>query len=330
MPYFKIPTYYPPPPPKIPTVQPGAVSTGTFSGTYGTYTSSSSNGPGPGCEDWGKKSFVTALSASVKGPLDGTTNVATMASYAVPVNPSFINNATKQAVALAVGSPLQSDVTVALPLNSQLASVLGAKGFPSNCYNFMLGELGAAYNVAGVRTETVDLQLTMTVRVPSPAPAGDLYFGLYNIPATGSFQKLTLRVTKNAADVVFDQTFYSFASFKTALENKAFLIQNLTADTPLPVKIAVTEVLGKGQGANFQIMVADPPAMPAVAAASLNKAQGALNSTGVNSDNLLAPSGKRMLIESDFVPALAISGCVILVGIMMTSGLWRIRKPRDL
>jgi hypothetical protein len=342
MPYttFSIPKFYPPFPPLPSPLQPGAVSSGTFSGTYGTYTSSSANGPGPGCEAWSKKSFISSLSASVTGPLDGTANVATMASYAVPV-PTFSNYTTKQALALAVGAPLQADVDAALglPLNANLKSSIESKGadFKNiNCYKFMIGEMGGAYNTAGVRTETVNSQLVIKVNVPV-SPTGTLYMGLYNITSTG-FQQLTLTVTVNNATTITYGPYTSVTSFKAAFENQPIAITTLSPNTPVEIKIAVAEVLIKGQRAHFQVILADPPSTPALVAASMEKtaadgsgpAQGALKIAGGNADSFIAVFGKRTLIESEFVPALAISGCVILVALLMTSGVLRGHKSRGL
>jgi hypothetical protein len=116
------PTY--PTIPPIPTGS-GSVSTGSFSGTSGTYVSSSSSGPGPQCADtgWANQRVISSMSASVTGPLDGTANVATMASYRVSV-PDLNLYTSKQALALAVGAPLHSAVSGAQNYRSQRVALL--------------------------------------------------------------------------------------------------------------------------------------------------------------------------------------------------------------
>lgn len=342
-----MPTYYPviPPFPTYPPVQTNAVSTGTFSGTYGTYSSSSSNGPSPQCLDsgWAKKNVISSMMASVTGPLDGTANVGTMASYGVDV-PNLSSYTTKQALALAVGAPKRGDITTALGGNSELNALFTTGGskatFGSDCYKFVIGGLGGRYNVGGRRTtETQNAQIAFTLNTPLPptVTVGDLYVGLYNIQCF-DFQSLTLTISKGGVSQTIG-TYLNCNAFRSALQNKSISIGPLTGTgipQPLPIKIAISEVVSpsKGSGVYFNFMVVDPLSTSKDDAASPGNgspsilAQKSQQNAGVHSDHGAAgqPSQTSSAV-ADFGPGFVVMGCSALLAILMRAGLLKLRKP---
>jgi hypothetical protein len=278
------------------------------------------------------------MQTSVTGTLDGTANVATMASYGVKEAPHVDSFTTYQGVALAAGSPNHEDVTEALAGNSQLRSALLSKGYVlvpppqgiSDCYSFVIGALGGKYNANGRRTETINSQIAFTLNTPFPSPPGNLYVGLYNIKCY-SFQSLTLTITKGSTSQ--SNTYYNCSSFLSALNNTKIDLLALPSSGTLPVKISISEVLTptKGQGAYFNVLFIDPvtsASPPSSGNAFIDQSgtgQKTQNNVGVTSSDALAHrSTEASLAIAEFGPGLIVLGCSLLA-IMMTAR-WRMQQ----
>ncbi len=330
------PTFSPIPP--IPTGS-GSVSTGSFSGTYGTYVSSSSNGPGPLCTDagWGNQRVISSMAASVTGPLDGTANVATMASYGVNV-PSLNLYTSKQALSLAVGAPIHGDVNNVLDGNSQLKTDLLAKGYKydgtgiSNCYNFMVGELGGSYNVNGRRSETVNSQIAFTLNTPLPAAVSsgnrDIYMGFSDIRCV-NLLSLKLQVTYGSSSQTFGP-YTSCNAFLTAFQNKDFDLGRLVdATQPLPIKLSLSLTPKPGYpGVYAKVLFADPLVRSAVDAdAPSHLVRKTQNNVGADLDYraVVRPLQASSAI-TDFGPGLVVMACAALFATIMAGGVWAPRK----
>jgi hypothetical protein len=323
-----LPTY-----PPIPSTQPGAVSTGTFSGTSGTYVSSSSNGPGPQCANWANKSYISSLAADVTGPLDGTSNVATMASYAVPV-PLLSDYTSKQALALAVGAPSSTDWSLSTSGNSGLTNL--AKVVPNNCYKFMVGELGGRYNIGGVRLETMNARVALTLNLPAEAapPPGHLFAAITNVTPANvfypGFQQLVLTMTRSGATLV-SKSWTSYSSFRTEVLNAAFDLGALTTGESTPITISVSETLANSrQGVFFKVVLFDPPSPSAANAAP--ETTGPSNDRSAEKDALNGArtsadvGGARhepdyTLLLADIAPGLIVFACLALVAATKASRL---------
>jgi hypothetical protein len=318
--------YIPPFPtyPPIPTVQPGAVSTGTFSGTSGSYVSSSSNGPGPQCASWANKSYISSLAADVMGPLDGTANVATMASYAVPV-PALSSYTSKQALALAVGAPSSTDWNSATSGHIGLTSL--AKAVPNSCFKFMVGELGGRYNVGGVSLENVNARVALTLNLPAEAAPlpGRLIAAITNVTPANSFypgfQQLVLTITKTGSPPV-SKTYTDYTTFKNDALNGVIDLGTLTTLTPTSVTISVRQTLANSrQGVFFKVVLFDPPAPSGAdaAPAPTGPAEGngagrnLLNSAGTSADLVVRHESDFTLLLADIAPGLIVVACLALV-----------------
>lgn len=284
-----------PPFPTFPPPQTNAVSTGTVSGTSGTYIGSSSNGQGPGCLNWSNKSsYISSVAASVTGPLDGTANYATMATYAVDV-PPLTNYTSKQALALAIGAPKTADINFALANNTALNSVFtGPKStFSSDCYKFIIGELGGRYNIGGRRLETVNTQIAMNLNMPAGQATGDVYVGLYNFQ-DGAFNSAQLKVSVGG-DVRTSPTFTSYAAFKAYFQNNALKFEHVNFTPPLQMKVIFSQNLSSGQGVYFDVMIADPQP-ESTQASTLTKFMGADPQPSVLSIVDLGPGDRKSVV----------------------------------
>lgn len=313
-----------PPFPTFPPIvipPPGSVSTGTVSGTSGTYVSSSTNGYGPECKDagWNNQKAIGSLSGSVTGPLDGTANLATMAAYSVKA-PKLSDYTSKQALALAVGAPIKEDVEAALnPTtgSSALAAKLTSKAFynTGSCYNYLIGELGGRYNIGGRRTETVNAQVAISLQRPAGPTFGKTWLGFYNFPASGSFSSLTVTVTRDNL-TKYTKTFTNYSLMKTTLLSTVVDLGDLSAmpvNTATSIKVSVTEVLANSsQGAFFNVFLADP----------IEEAQGNAafsNAALVGGDHdrgVPAPASTASPAVADLIPGFVVLGCVILTVVL--------------
>lgn len=277
------------------------------------------------------------MMASVTGPLDGTANIGTMASYGVDV-PNLSSYTTKQALALSVGAPKHGDITTALGGNSGLNALFTTGGskasFGSDCYKFVIGELGGRYNVGGRRTtETQNAQIAFTLNTPLPSTVtvGDLYVGLYNIQCF-DFQSVTLTITKGGASQTLGP-YLNCDAFRSAFLNKSIPLGPLTGTgipQPLPIKISISEVVSpaKSTGLYFNFMVVDPlststgdAASPGIGSLSV-PAQKSQQNAGANSDYRDASSS-----VADFGPGFVVMGCAALLAILMRAGPLKLQKP---
>ena len=318
--------YIPPFPtfPPLPTVQPGAVSTGSFSGTSGSYVSSSSNGPGPQCASWANKSYISSLAADVTGPLDGTANVATMASYAVPV-PALSSYTSKQALALAVGAPSSIDWTNATGGHVGLTNL--AKAAPNSCYKFMIGELGGRYNVGGVSLETVNARVALTLNLPAEAAPlpGRLFAAITNVTPANTiqpgFQQLVLTITRTGSPPL-TKTYTDYTTFKNDALTGYIDLGTLTTGTPTSVTISASQTLANSrQGVFFKVVLFDPPApsgadaapAPTGPANESTEGKNTLNSASTSADLGLRHELDLTLLLGDIAPGLIVFACLALV-----------------